>query len=39
MPKLSSSEVLDLWDRGVGLHPLDRGLLALSAVSPSQSED
>jgi hypothetical protein len=39
MPKLSSSEVLDLWDRGVRLHPLDRGLLALSAVSPSQSED
>jgi hypothetical protein len=39
MPKFSSSEVLDLWDRGVRLHPLDRSLLALSAVSPSRSED
>jgi hypothetical protein len=39
MPRLSSSEVLDLWDRGVRLHALDRSLLALSAVCPSQSED
>lgn len=35
MRTLSSSEVLALWERGVGLHPLDRGLLALSVAGPS----
>lgn len=39
MRAFSSSEVLDLCDRGVRLHPLDRSLLVLSAVFPSQSED
>jgi hypothetical protein len=39
MRAFSSSEVLDLRDRGVRLHPLDRSLLALSAVCPSQCED
>jgi hypothetical protein len=39
MRTFSSSEILDLWDRGARLHPLDRGLLALSAAFPSVSED
>jgi hypothetical protein len=39
MRAFSTSEVLDLWDRGVRLHSLDRSLLALSTVCPSQSED
>src|ERR1700693_77312 len=39
MRAFSSSEVLDVWDRGVRLHPLDRSLLALSALFTSQSED
>lgn len=39
MRAFSSSEVLDLWDRGVRLHPLDRSLLALTAVFRSHSED
>src|SRR4051794_26798875 len=39
MHTFSSSEILDLWDRGARLHPLDRGLLALSAVFPLVSED
>lgn len=34
MRALSSSDLLDLWERGAGLHPLDRGLLALSAALP-----
>lgn len=29
---LSSSDLLDMWDRGTSLHPLDRTLLALSAT-------
>jgi hypothetical protein len=39
MRAFSSSEVLEVWDRGVRLHPLDRSLLALSAVFPSPSEE
>ena len=39
MRTFSSSEILDLWDRGALLHPLDRGLLALSAALPPVSED
>jgi predicted RNA-binding Zn-ribbon protein involved in translation (DUF1610 family) len=34
MPVLSSSSVLDLWDRGSQLHSLDQGLLALSVGFP-----
>jgi hypothetical protein len=34
MHALSSSDLLDLWEYGSGLHPLDRGLLALSAAFP-----
>jgi len=39
MRTFSSSELLDLWERSVRLHPLDRGLLALSAALPRASED
>lgn len=39
MRTFSSSQILDLWDRGARLHPLDRSLLALSAAFPSVSED
>jgi hypothetical protein len=35
MPALSSPGVLDLWERGMSLHPLDRGLLALSVADPA----
>ncbi len=35
MSPLSASRVLELWERGVALHPLDRGLLALRAADPS----
>ena len=38
MRALSSSEILELWERGVGLHPLDRGLTALRVADPSASE-
>jgi hypothetical protein len=34
---LSSSDLLDLWEGGSRLHPLDRGLLALSAANPEAS--
>src|SRR5690242_12694262 len=34
MQVLSSSSMLDLWDRGSQLHSLDQGLLALSAGLP-----
>jgi hypothetical protein len=34
MRALSSSDLLDVWERGAGLHPLDRGLAALSAAFP-----
>ena len=39
MHAFSSSEILDLWDRGARLHPLDRGLLAVRAALPRASED
>jgi hypothetical protein len=32
MQAFSSSDILELWDRGARLHPMDRGLLALSAT-------
>ncbi len=34
MRALSSADFLGLWERGIRLHPLDRGLLALSAALP-----
>jgi hypothetical protein len=37
MQVLSSSSVLDLWDRGSQLHSLDQGLLALSVGFPETS--
>jgi hypothetical protein len=36
---LSNSGILDLWERGIRLHPLDRTLLALSAALPESYED
>lgn len=39
MDTFSSSEILDLWDRGLRLHPLDRGLLVLSTAFPSVSKE
>ncbi len=39
MRALSSSEMLQLWERGCGLHPLDQALLALAAASPGASLD
>jgi hypothetical protein len=32
MQTLSNGDFLDLWERGFGLHPLDRGLLALGTA-------
>lgn len=34
MRALSNSDLLTLWEQGFGLHPLDQGLLALSAALP-----
>jgi hypothetical protein len=34
MRALSSSDFVDLWERGIRLHPVDRGLLVLSAAFP-----
>jgi len=38
MRTLSSAETLTLWELGTGLHPLDRGLLALSFAGVSSGE-
>jgi hypothetical protein len=38
MRALSSSEILELWERGAGLHPLDRSLSALRAAESSASD-
>src|SRR5262245_34771863 len=35
MPALSGFDVVALWEKGVSLHPLDRGLLALGVADPS----
>jgi hypothetical protein len=35
MRSLSSAGVLELWERGVTLHPIDRGLLALGLADPA----
>jgi len=37
MRALSSSDLLNLWDRGFCLHPVDRGLLFLGAALPGES--
>ena len=37
MRAFSNSDLLDLWERGSALHPLDRGLLALGAAMPEVS--
>jgi hypothetical protein len=39
MRALSSADLLDLWERGWRLHPLDRGLLTLHAAFPEASYD
>lgn len=39
MRPLSNADCLDLWERGLRLHPLDRGLLALGAALPQTSYD
>jgi hypothetical protein len=39
MDKFSSSEILELWEQGMRLHPLDRSLLVLSATSPRHAEN
>jgi hypothetical protein len=39
MKTLTSSDFLDLWERGVGLHPLDQGLLILGSGLPGTSCD
>jgi hypothetical protein len=36
MRALSNVDYLDLWERGFGLHPLNRGLLVLGAVFPDE---
>jgi hypothetical protein len=36
MRALTNFDLLDLWERGSGLHPLDRALLALAASQPSE---
>jgi hypothetical protein len=35
MPLLSGAAVVALWEQGVALHPIDRGLLALAMADPS----
>jgi hypothetical protein len=37
MRALSSSDFLDLWERGFRMHPLDQGLLVLGAALPDAS--
>lgn len=39
MRSLSNSQLLDLWERGAELHPLDRGLLALSLAHPEEAAE
>ncbi len=39
MQAFTSSDILELWDRGAGLHPLDRSLLALSSTLAAVAED
>jgi hypothetical protein len=39
MRTLSSSDCLNLWESGAGMHPLDQGLLALGAALPETPQD
>ncbi len=39
MRALTNSDFLNVWERGARLHPLDRGLLALSAAIPDTPYD
>jgi hypothetical protein len=39
MRDVAERELLDIWDRGSDLHPVDRGLLALHAAFPATSCD
>ncbi len=39
MQALSNPGLLAVWERGSALHPLDQGLLALSAALPAESPD
>jgi hypothetical protein len=39
MGSLSNSQLLDLWENGAKLHPLDRGLLALSLTHPQEAAE
>jgi hypothetical protein len=39
MRKLAERELLDVWERGSQLHPVDRGLLALHTAFPATSYD
>lgn len=39
MKPLNNRELLQLWERGSPMHPMDRGLLALSAALPDVSLD
>lgn len=39
MRSLSNSQLLDLWENGAELHPLDRGLLALSLAHPDEAAE
>ncbi|HTW48324.1 MAG TPA: hypothetical protein VMD92_10255 [Acidobacteriaceae bacterium] len=39
MRALTNPGLLDLWERGSGLHPLDRALLALAAAEPGEPYD
>jgi hypothetical protein len=39
MRTFSTSDILELWEKGRRLHPLDRGLLALSMALPYPPED
>jgi hypothetical protein len=39
MQALSSSDFIDLWERGRRLHPLDQSLQALAAAFPETSQD
>ncbi|MCA1553916.1 MAG: phage baseplate protein, partial [Chloroflexi bacterium] len=39
MRALSAPELLDVWERGLPLHPVERGLALLAAASPDQTWD
>jgi hypothetical protein len=39
MRELAEPELLDIWERGSSLHPVDRGLLALHTAFPATSYD